>query len=104
MKYCESGKREDLTAAVREKLEILDKLKGKQGMVRDTLLQQLYEYIKSAGNEKFYHNQRWSWNVCTWLRIIFKLAQIHFIGELGEHDCWMICAKKRPMISVFYDG
>jgi hypothetical protein len=104
MKYFESGKREDLTPAVRVKLEALDKLEDKQGMVRDVLLRQLYDYIKSAGIEEFYHNQRWTWNVCTWLSIIFKLSQIHFIGELGEHDCWMLCSKKRPRIHLFFDG
>jgi hypothetical protein len=104
MKYFESGNREELTAVVREKLEGLDKLEGEQGTFRDTLLRQLYDYIKSAGNEKFYHNQRWSWNVCVWLRIIFSLSQICFVGELGEQDCWAICAKKRPKMYLFYDG
>jgi hypothetical protein len=100
MKCFESGKRNELTAAVRLGLEKLDKLNNKQAMVRDILLRQLYNYIKNAGVEKFYHNQSWTWNFCTWLRIIFKLSQIYFIGEFGEHDCWMICSKKRPKMSL----
>jgi hypothetical protein len=81
-------------------MQKLDGLTNEQGMARDYFFKKLYNYVGRVGVEQFDGSNVRVWSVKMWLSVVYNLSQICFMGSLGDDDCWMLHASKRPEFCV----